>query len=85
MRALSLAALAHDLLTQLLYLTAADGTTYFIGFSPSSTELFPFGSCFRPLTLKTLMSSLPCLKCPFLAVYVDGIAFQLRRRYSVIS
>lgn len=67
LRALFLAALAHDLLTPLLYLTSALGTTYFIGFSASSTELFPFGSCFHPLTLKTLMSSLLCLKCSFLA------------------
>jgi len=49
LRALFLAALAHDLLTPLLYFTSALGTTYFIGFSASSTELFPFGSCFHPL------------------------------------
>ena len=52
LRALFLAALAHDLLTPLLYWTSALGTTYFIGFSPSSTERFPFGSCFHPLPLE---------------------------------
>ena len=61
LRALFLAALAHDLLTPLLYFTSALGTTYFIGFSASSTELFPSPP------KKTLMSSLLCLKCPFLA------------------
>ena len=87
LRALFLAVLAHDLVTPLLSFTFTNalGTPYFIAFSPSSTELFPFGSCFHPLTLKTLMSSLLCLKFPFLASYVDGIAFQLTRRYSVIS